>query len=329
MVIIVTGGAGFIGGNFIEQLFRINPSCTIICLDKMTYAGNPNVIAPLLKRKNFAFVKGDICSRKTVFSLFESTQPDYVVHFAAESHVDRSITDPTVFLQTNIIGTSILLDACIKYRVKRFHFVSTDEVYGDLPLDKSVPGFGEDSPMRPNSPYSSSKAAADMLVQTYHRTYGLDVTISRCTNNYGPYQHTEKLIPKMIENALSGQKLPIYGTGLNVRDWIHVNDHCEAIIQILFYGQPGAAYNVSGNNQLSNLELVHKICEIVGAPLELITFVEDRKGHDLRYALNATKITRELGWAPKVSFEPGLRNTVQWYAEHPNWWKTFNQEGLT
>lgn len=321
MDIIVTGGAGFIGGNFIEQMFQVIPNCRIVCFDKMTYAGNPNVVALFLERNNFSFVQGDICSRDTVFSLFESVRPDYVVHFAAESHVDRSIIDPTAFMQTNIIGTSILMDACLKYHVKRFHFVSTDEVYGDLPLNKSVSGFNEDSPMRPNSPYSSSKAAADMLTLAYHRTYGLDVTISRCTNNYGPFQHPEKLIPRMIENALCGQELPIYGNGMNVRDWIHVRDHCKAIIQILFYGKSGMAYNVSSDNQLRNLEIVRKICEIVQAPMDLITFVEDRKGHDLRYALNASRIQQELGWTPEISFEFGLRSTIQWYKNHPNWWK--------
>lgn len=320
MVIIVSGGAGFIGSNFIEYIFHTIPDCKVVCLDKMTYAGNPNSIAAFSTNSMFQFEKGDICSKETVFSLLDRVRPDYVVHFAAESHVDRSITNPSAFLQTNIIGTSVLMDACLKYDVKRFHLVSTDEVYGDLPLDDSTIGFTEESPLKPNSPYSCSKAAADMLAMAYRRTYGLDVTISRCTNNYGPYQHLEKLIPKMINNALKGLPLPIYGDGLNVRDWIHVYDHCEAIFKILFQGQAGAIYNISSENLFCNIDVIYEICSLTNASRDLISFVDDRKGHDLKYALDSSKIRKELGWVPKVPFNEGLKSTIQWYENHPNWW---------
>ena len=313
MTIIVTGGAGFIGANFIFYMLDRCPEDRVVCLDKLTYAGNVDTLAPVMARDNFRFVRGDICDREGVYRLFEEECPDVVVNFAAESHVDRSIEDPGVFLQTNIMGTAVLMDACRKYGIGRFHQVSTDEVYGDLPLDRPDLFFTEETPLHTSSPYSSSKAAADLLVLAYHRTYGLPVTISRCSNNYGPYQFPEKLIPLMITNALADKPLPVYGQGLNVRDWLYVEDHCAAIDLILRRGQVGEVYNVGGHNEMRNIDIVRLICRLLGKPESLITYVEDRKGHDLRYAIDPAKIHRELGWLPETRFEEGLAKTVKWY----------------
>ena len=313
MTIIVTGGAGFIGINFIFYMMEKHPEDRIVCLDKLTYAANPEALKPLLERENFRFVQADICDREAVYRLFEEEKPDAVINFAAESHVDRSIEDPGVFLQTNIMGTAVLMDACRKYGIGRFHQVSTDEVYGDLPLDRPDLFFTEETPIHTSSPYSSSKAAADLLVQAYHRTYGLPVTISRCSNNYGPYQHREKLIPLMITHAMGDKPLPVYGEGLNVRDWLYVTDHCKAIDLILRGGKVGEVYNVGGHNEWRNIDVVKLICRLVGKSERLITYVEDRKGHDRRYAIDPTKIHRELGWLPETKFDDGIRKTVKWY----------------
>ena len=315
MTIIVTGGAGFIGINFIFYMMEKHPEDRIVCLDKLTYAANPEALKPLMERENFRFVQADICDREAVYRLFEEEKPDAVINFAAESHVDRSIEDPGVFLQTNIMGTAVLMDACRKYGIGRFHQVSTDEVYGDLPLDRPDLFFTEETPIHTSSPYSSSKAAADLLVQAYHRTYGLPVTISRCSNNYGPYQHREKLIPLMITHAMEDKPLPVYGEGLNVRDWLYVTDHCKAIDLILRGGKVGEVYNVGGHNEWRNIDVVKLICRLVGKSESLITYVEDRKGHDRRYAIDPTKIHRELGWLPETKFDYGIRKTVKWYAK--------------
>ena len=314
MTIIVTGGAGFIGINFIFYVAERHPDDRLVCLDKLTYAGDRAALEPMMGKENFRFVHADICDREAVYRLFEEEKPDVVINFAAESHVDRSIEDPGVFLQTNIMGTAVLMDACRKYGVKRYHQVSTDEVYGDLPLDRPDLFFTEQTPLHTSSPYSSSKAAADLLVQAYHRTYGLPVTISRCSNNYGPYQHTEKLIPLMITNALLDKPLPVYGEGLNVRDWLYVTDHCRAIDLIVRNGRVGEVYNVGGHNEMRNIDIVKLICKLLGKPESLITYVADRKGHDLRYAIDPAKIHRELGWLPETKFDEGLRKTVEWYA---------------
>ena len=321
MMILVTGGAGFIGSNFIARVLAMEPDCRILCLDKLTYAASGNTAAWLAGLPQVLFVRGDICSRETVYRLFEKERPDYVVHFAAESHVDRSIETPELFLQTNISGTAVLLDACRSYGIRRFHLVSTDEVYGDLPLEEESLSFSEEAPLRPSSPYSSSKAAADLLALAYCRTYGLDITISRCTNNYGPFQHPEKLIPRMIRNAENRLPLPVYGSGANVRDWIYVEDHCAAVLRILLHGRAGSVYNVSAGNALRNIDVVERICDILGADRGLIRFVPDRKGHDLRYAIDSSKLRRELGWEPKTSFAAGLEPTVRWYQAHRDWWE--------
>ena len=315
MTIIVTGGAGFIGINFIFYIMKQHPEDRVICLDKLTYAGNREALEPVMHEPNFRFVQADICDREAVYRLFEEEKPDMVINFAAESHVDRSIEDPSVFLQTNIMGTAVLMDACCKYGIKRYHQVSTDEVYGDLPLDRPDLFFTEETPLHTSSPYSSSKAAADLLVQAYHRTYGLPVTISRCSNNYGPYQHREKLIPLMITNALQDKPLPVYGAGLNVRDWLYVTDHCKALDLILRRGKVGEIYNVGGHNEWRNIDVVKLICSLVGKTESLITYVEDRKGHDRRYAIDPTKIQGELGWLPETKFDDGIRETVKWYTE--------------
>lgn len=315
MTILVTGGAGFIGTNFIFYWQKAHPEDRIVCLDKLTYAGNLKNLEGVKQKDNFRFVKGDICDRDNVFALFEEEHPDYVVNFAAESHVDRSIEEPELFLRTNVLGTQVLLDACREYGVKRFHQISTDEVYGDLPLDKLELLFTEVSPIRPSSPYSATKAAADLLVQAYYRTYELPVTISRCSNNYGPYQHEEKLIPLMITNACQNKNLPVYGEGRNVRDWIYVEDHCRAVDLILQNGKEGEVYNVGGSNEWRNIEIVKLICKELGKPEELIAHVTDRKGHDLRYAIDATKLRTELGWKPEMTFEKGLKETITWYTE--------------
>ena len=321
MKYLVTGGAGFIGSNFVFHMLEAHPDDRIICLDCLTYAGDMDTLRPVLGNRNFRFVKENITNREGLTRLFEEEHPDVVVNFAAESHVDRSIADPEVFLRTNILGTQILMDVCLEYGVRRFHQVSTDEVYGDLPLDRPDLLFTEETPLHASSPYSASKASADLMVLAYHRTYGLPVTISRCSNNYGPYQFPEKLIPLMITNSLAGKALPVYGDGKNVRDWLYVGDHCIAIDLILQGGKSGQVYNIGGNNERSNLDIVKQICKELGAPESLITFVTDRKGHDRRYAIDASKIKAELGWEPAVYFDQGIRKTVQWYLENTAWWQ--------
>ena len=321
MTTIVTGGAGFIGSNFIFHMLHKYPDDRIVCLDKLTYAGNLSTLAPVIEQQNFRFVKLDICDREGVYRLFEEEHPDVVVNFAAESHVDRSIEDPGIFLQTNIMGTAVLMDACREYGIARYHQVSTDEVYGDLPLDRPDLFFTEDTPIHTSSPYSSSKAGADLLVLAYHRTYGLPVTISRCSNNYGPYHFPEKLIPLMITNALNDKPLPVYGDGLNVRDWLYVEDHCKAIDLIVQNGRVGEVYNVGGHNEMKNIDIVKLICQELGKPESLIQYVSDRKGHDRRYAIDPTKIHKELGWLPETTFADGIHKTIQWYLDHRKWWE--------
>lgn len=321
MNIIVTGGAGFIGSNFIFHMLKEHMEDRIICMDKLTYAGNLSTLAGVMDNPKFRFVKMDICNREAVYGLFEEEHPDMVVNFAAESHVDRSIENPEIFLQTNIIGTSVLMDACRKYGIQRYHQVSTDEVYGDLPLDRPDLFFTETTPIHTSSPYSSSKAGADLLVLAYHRTYGLPVTISRCSNNYGPYHFPEKLIPLMIINALHDKPLPVYGDGLNVRDWLYVEDHCRAIDLILQKGKVGEIYNVGGHNEMRNIDIVKLICKELGKPESLITHVTDRKGHDRRYAIDPTKIHNELGWLPETRFADGIKKTIKWYLENQLWWE--------
>ena len=321
MTIVVTGGTGFIGSNFIHYLLEKYSDYRIICLDCLTYAGNMQNLSSVLNHPNFRFVKESITDRQAVYHLFEEENPDIVVNFAAESHVDRSIENPQIFLETNVTGTSILMDACRKYGIRRFHQVSTDEVYGDLPLDRPDLFFTEETPLHTSSPYSASKAAADLLVQSYHRTYGLPISISRCSNNYGPYQFQEKLIPLMIINALNDRKLPVYGKGENVRDWLYVEDHCKAIDLIIHKGRDGEVYNVGGHNEMKNIDIVRLICRILGKPESLITYVEDRKGHDLRYGIDPAKIHNELGWSPETRFEEGIIRTIQWYIKNEEWWK--------
>lgn len=321
MTVLVTGGAGFIGSNFIHYMMEKYPDYRIVCIDKLTYAGNLKNLQTILGAKNLRFIKGDICDRELVSRIFEEERPDIVINFAAESHVDRSIESPDIFLKTNILGTQVLLDVSRKYNVKRFHQVSTDEVYGDLPLDRPDLKFTESSPLRPSSPYSASKASADLLVLAYHRTYGVPVTISRCSNNYGPYQFPEKLIPLMIINALNNKPLPVYGDGKNVRDWIHVRDHCEAIDIIIHKGKEGEIYNIGGENERANIDIVRMILKELGKPESLIRFVKDRPGHDRRYALDISKMKKEFGLSPKISFEDGLKNTIKWYLENRNWWE--------
>jgi len=321
MNIIVTGGAGFIGANFVKYMLKKYPEYKIICLDALTYAGNMETLSDILDNPQFGFVKGNIASQKDVFDLFERTRPDMVVNFAAESHVDRSIDNPRIFLETNIIGTQVLMDACRKYGIKRYHQVSTDEVYGDLPLDRPDLFFTEETPIHTSSPYSASKASADLLVLAYYRTFKLPVTISRCSNNYGPYQFPEKLIPLMITRALADEPLPVYGKGENIRDWLYVEDHCSAIDLIIHNGREGEVYNIGGHNERTNLDVVKTILKTLGKPESLITFVADRPGHDMRYAIDPTKIHRELGWLPKTRFEDGIRLTVNWYLENRPWWE--------
>ena len=321
MNIVVTGGAGFIGGNFVYYMLEKRPEDRIICYDKLTYAGNLATLEDAQKHENFKFIKGDIADRQAVYKMFEEEKPDVIVNFAAESHVDRSIENPEIFLQTNIIGTSVLLDACRKYGIQRYHQVSTDEVYGDLPLDRPDLFFTEDTPLHTSSPYSSSKAGADLLVMAYGRTYGVPVTISRCSNNYGPYHFPEKLIPLMIVNALADKPLPVYGEGQNVRDWLYVEDHCKAIEMILRKGIVGEVYNVGGHNEKKNIDIVKLICQALGKPESLITHVADRKGHDMRYAIDPTKIHNELGWLPETKFEDGIKKTIQWYLDNKKWWQ--------
>lgn len=316
MKIIVTGGAGFIGTNFIYYELKEHPEDEIICVDNLTYAGNLENLRGAFENLNFHFIKADISDEEAIDKIFAQYKPDMVVNFAAESHVDRSISDPGIFIKTNVLGTQVLMNACRKYNVSRYHQVSTDEVYGDLPLDRPDLLFKETSPLQTSSPYSSSKASADLLVMSYYRTFGLSVTISRCSNNYGPYQYPEKLIPVMIYKALEDEKLPIYGNGLNVRDWIYVEDHCIAIDKILRQGVPGEIYNVGTNNEKTNLEIVHTILKSLNKSERLIKFVADRPGHDLRYAIDSKKIKKELGWCPLTSFSEGMRKTIEWFVEH-------------
>ena len=321
MKLLVTGGAGFIGSNFIFYMKKKHPDYNLLCVDKLTYAGNLATLAPVMEDPKFKFIRADIAGREAIYGIFEAERPDIVVNFAAESHVDRSIEDPTIFLKTNVMGTQALLDACRKYGISRYHQVSTDEVYGDLPLDRPDLFFTEQTPLHTSSPYSASKAAADLLCNAYHRTYGLPVTISRCSNNYGPYQFPEKLIPLMIANALADKPLPVYGQGLNVRDWLYVEDHCVAIDQILERGQVGQTYNVGGHNEMRNIDIVKLICRALGKPESLITYVTDRKGHDMRYAIDPTFIHEQLGWLPATKFSDGIQRTIEWYLNNRSWWE--------
>ena len=318
---LVTGGAGFIGSNFVFYMLDKYPEDQIICLDKLTYAGNLETLEGVMENPGFTFVKGDIADREAVYALFEKERPDIVVNFAAESHVDRSVVDPGIFLQTNILGTGVLMDACRKYGIQRYHQVSTDEVYGDLPLDRPDLFFTEETPIHTSSPYSASKASADLLVQAYHRTFGLPVSISRCSNNYGPYHFPEKLIPLMIANALNDKPLPVYGTGENVRDWLYVTDHCAAIDLIVRKGRVGEVYNIGGHNERTNLQVVKTILKALDKPESLIRFVTDRPGQDMRYAIDPTKIHEELGWLPETPFDEGIQKTIRWYLNNKPWWE--------
>lgn len=321
MKIIVTGGAGFIGGNFVHYMLNKYNDYKIICLDALTYAGNMETLKPVKNNPNFKFYKADIADREAVYEIFEKEKPDIIVNFAAESHVDRSIENPGIFLQTNVIGTGVLMDACRKYGITRYHQVSTDEVYGDLPLDRPDLFFTETTPLHTSSPYSASKASADLLVQAYHRTFKLPVTISRCSNNYGPYHFPEKLIPLMIANALADKELPVYGKGENVRDWLYVEDHCSAIDLIIHKGRVGEVYNIGGHNERTNLEVVKIILKELGKSEDLIRYVTDRPGHDMRYAIDPAKIHNELGWLPETKFEDGIKKTIKWYLENKDWWQ--------
>ena len=316
---LVTGGAGFIGGNFLHIMANRYPNDEYVCIDALTYAGNMETLEPILNKPNFRFVHENICNREAVFKLFEQERFDYVINFAAESHVDRSIENPEIFLRTNILGTQVLMDACRKYGIKRYHQVSTDEVYGDLPLDRPDLFFTESTPIHASSPYSASKAGADLLVLAYHRTFGLPATISRCSNNYGPYHFPEKLIPLMIQKALRDEPLPVYGNGSNVRDWLYVGDHCNAIDLIVRKGRDGEIYNIGGHNERTNLAVVKTILKALGKPETLISYVKDRPGHDLRYAMDPTKIETELGWKPEYSFDTGIMVTVKWNLDNQEW----------
>lgn len=321
MNILVTGGAGFIGANFVYLELKEHPEDRIVCVDKLTYAGNLETLKKAMQCDNFRFVKADICDRKAMFDLFAEENFDIVVNFAAESHVDRSIENPEIFLQTNILGTQVLMDASKEYGVKRYHQVSTDEVYGDLPLNRPDLFFTETTPLKTSSPYSSSKAGADLLVNAYHRTYGLPTTISRCSNNYGPYQFPEKLIPLMIANALAEKPLPVYGEGVNVRDWLYVEDHCKAIDLIIRNGKVGEVYNIGGHNEMKNIDIVKIICKALGKSEDLIVHVTDRKGHDMRYAIDPAKIHAELGWLPETRFADGIQKAIKWYLDNKEWWE--------
>lgn len=321
MKILVTGGAGFIGSNFVHYLLQKHPEDQVYNLDALTYAGNLSSLKDIENNRNYHFIKGSISDRSFISALFEKERFDVVVNFAAESHVDRSITSPGIFIETNIVGTQVLLDAALATKVSRYHQVSTDEVYGDLPLDRPDLFFTEETPLHTSSPYSASKAGADLLVLAYHRTYGLPITLSRCSNNYGPYHFPEKLIPLMISRALNDQALPVYGKGENVRDWLHVYDHCVAIDLIIRKGRVGEVYNIGGHNERTNLTVVKTILKSLNKPESLIQYVTDRAGHDLRYAIDPTKIEQELGWKPVYSFETGILQTIQWYLDHESWWK--------
>ena len=319
--ILVTGGAGFIGGTFVHYMVDKYPNYMIVNLDALTYAGNLETCQPVEGKPNYKFVKGDIADRDFIFDLFEKEKFDIVVNFAAESHVDRSVTDPEIFIKTNVLGTQVLMDASRAYGVERYHQVSTDEVYGDLPLDRPDLFFTEETPLHTSSPYSASKASADLLVFAYHRTFGLPITISRCSNNYGPYHFPEKLIPLMISRALNDDQLPVYGNGENVRDWLHVYDHCAAIDLILHKGKVGEVYNVGGHNERTNLEVVKTILKALNKPESLITYVKDRPGHDLRYAIDPQKLENELGWKPTYNFDTGIQQTIEWYLNNKQWWE--------
>ena len=320
MKMIVTGGAGFIGSNFVQYEVKNHPEDEIINLDLLTYAGNLESVKPVENAPNYRFVRGDIADREFIFRLFEEEKPDVIVNFAAESHVDRSITDPEIFVRTNVVGTTTLLDACRKYGIKRYHQVSTDEVYGDLPLDRPDLFFTEETPLHTSSPYSSAKASADLFVMAYHRTYGLPV-ISRCSNNYGPYHFPEKLIPLVISRALNDEEIPVYGKGENVRDWLYVTDHCSAIDLVVRKGREGEVYNIGGHNERTNLDVVKTILKALNKPESLIKYVTDRPGHDLRYAMDPTKIETELGWKPEYTFDTGIPVTIQWYLDNKEWWE--------
>lgn len=316
---LITGGAGFIGGNFLHIMVNKYPKDEYVCLDALTYAGNMETLAPIMNKPNFKFVHENICNRKAIYELFEKENFDYVINFAAESHVDRSIENPEIFLETNIVGTSVLMDACRKYGIKRFHQVSTDEVYGDLPLDRPDLFFTETTPLHTSSPYSASKASADLLVLAYHRTFKLPITISRCSNNYGPYQFPEKLIPLMIQKASKNEPLPVYGNGANVRDWLYVGDHCTAIDLVVRNGRDGEIYNIGGHNERTNLQVVKTILKALGKPESLINYVKDRPGHDLRYAIDPKKIENELGWKPEFNFDTGIVETIKWNLNNKEW----------
>lgn len=321
MKILVTGGAGFIGANFVYFQLQNHPEDQIVCVDALTYAGNLETLAEAMKNPQFKFVKADIADRAAMDELFAAETFDVVVNFAAESHVDRSIENPEIFLKTNIMGTQVLMDCSRKYQVSRYHQVSTDEVYGDLPLDRPDLFFTEETPIHTSSPYSASKASADLLVQAYHRTFKLPVTISRCSNNYGPFHFPEKLIPLMIARALADQSLPVYGKGENVRDWLYVEDHCSAIDLIIRKGRVGEVYNIGGHNERTNLEVVQTILRELGKPESLINYVTDRPGHDQRYAIDPAKISSELGWTPATKFDDGIKKTIQWYLDNRSWWE--------
>lgn len=320
MKYLVTGGAGFIGANFLIKMVKKNPQDEYVCLDALTYAGNLETLKEIEHESNYSFVRGNICDKTLIDSLFAKHKFDYVINFAAETHVDRACVHPEIFIKTNVEGTQTLLEACRKYGIKRFHQVSTDEVYGDLPLEAKDEYFNELSQIKPSSPYSASKAAADLLVLSYHRTFGVDVTISRCSNNYGPYQYPEKLIPLMIQKAVNNEHLPVYGKGENIRDWLYVEDHCDAIDLIVKNGHNGEIYNVGGHNEKTNLEVVEIILDTLKKPRELISFVKDRPGHDLRYAIDPAKVTK-LGWKSHHNFESGIRSTIKWNIEHKDWIK--------
>lgn len=317
MKLLITGGAGFIGSNLIRYMLDRYPDYQLINLDALTYAGNPDNLAEVRNHPHYRFVRGDIADRELVDQIFREGV-DAVIHLAAESHVDRSIRDPGVFVRTNVIGTQVLLEAARQYRVKRFVQVSTDEVYGSLGPDGL---FKEETPLQPNSPYSASKAAGDLMARAYYETYGLPVMITRCSNNYGPYQFPEKLIPLAITRALADQPVPVYGDGLNIRDWLHVQDHCAGIDLVLHQGRPGEVYNIGGRNERTNIEVVKRVLAELGKPESLVEYVDDRLGHDRRYGIDATKIRQQLGWQPKIGWDEGIRQTVQWYLDNRNWWE--------
>lgn len=317
--VLVTGGAGFIGSNYIFYFRKKYPKDRIVCIDSLTYAGNLETLSDIPDDDKFRFYQANICNRGAIEKIFTEESPDIVVNFAAESHVDKSIKNPGIFVETNILGTSVLLDASLKHDVKRYHQVSTDEVYGSLPYDKPEIKFREDTQLNPSSPYSSSKAGADMITMAYHKTFGLPISITRCSNNYGPYQFPEKLIPLMLSNAINNKQLPIYGDGLNIRDWLFVRDHCSAIDVVIRKAKPGSIYNVGGNNERSNIEIVRLILEKTKKPESLIKYVEDRKGHDRRYAIDSSKLKKDLGWMPETKFEEGIQQTMDWYLNNMQW----------